>query len=74
MRPADYLGIKDPSIAFYFDIECTEALLEFENELEVRRLDAMSGGAFTRQVGGALGSGGRQPQEVTHDNFPDYGF
>lgn len=73
MRPADYLGIKDRSIAFYFDVECTEALIEFENELEISRLEAMSGGALTRPFGGALDSGSRQLPEINHDNFPDYG-
>lgn len=52
VRPADYLGIEDPSIAFYFDVECTEALIEHDYEMEKSRLEAMSLGGLS----GALGS------------------
>lgn len=57
MRPADYLGIRDHSIAFYFDVECNEALSEFDQERFKEQLEAAALGGFkmptseTRTIG-----------------------
>lgn len=78
LRPAEYVGICDESIAFYFDVECTEILVEYEMEQEGIRLEAMSLGAMTKQMlptpqsSGALT--GDVIGEITQANFRDQGF
>lgn len=76
LRPAEYVGIRDESVAFYFDVECTEILLEYEMEREKIQLEAMSLGAIQRQLSGTSnGPSGAVPAvEITQVNFRDQGF
>jgi hypothetical protein len=73
------VGITDRSIAFAFDLQCGKYLLEFEDEREQARLEAMSVGALSQ----AFSGGGQQPNgplkgevigEITPANFRDQGF
>jgi hypothetical protein len=54
------IGIKDRSIAFAFDMRCGELLLEFENERDRARLEAVSMGALSQSLlAAAVGSQSR---------------
>jgi hypothetical protein len=74
------VGITDRSIAFAFDLQCGKYLLEFEDEREQARLEAMSVGAFSQ----AFNTSGPREQsvpltgevigEITPANFRDQGF
>lgn len=76
LRPAEYVGIRDECIAFYFDVECTEILLEHEIEREAGRLEAMSLGAIQRQLTNNVNGPARAmpTAEITSSNFRDQGF
>ena len=52
--PASYVGIEDPTIGFYFDVECIEALVEYENEREreQRQLEMLGMGRIESQISG----------------------
>jgi hypothetical protein len=74
------VGITDRSIAFAFDLQCGKYLLEFEDERERARLEAMSVGALSQAFNGG---GSQQPSaaltgevigEITPANFRDQGF
>lgn len=69
MRPADYLGIRDQSIAFYFDVECNEALSEFDQERFKERLEAAAMGGFNMPA-----SQNREIGEITDSNFAERAF
>lgn len=71
VRPAEYVGITDPAIAFYFDVECNEALIEYEQEQEARRFEAIAAGGIASAFGGG---GSRSTPEITEANFRDQAF
>lgn len=50
--PASYVGIEDPTIGFYFDVECIEALVAYENEREQRQLEMLGMGRIESQISG----------------------
>ncbi len=67
VRPADYVGIQDESIAFYFDVECNEALSEFDAERFRDQLEAASLGS--------LGMGSqRSIGEITESSFTEQAY
>lgn len=56
------LQIEDEVMALDFDLACTTRLLYFDMELEKNRLEAMSGGAVTRGLGGNGRTSGPQAE------------
>ena len=76
------VGIVEPSVALWFDLRCGELLLEFENEREQLRLEAMGAGMVNRSLtGNGVTRDGRHPAltgaqvgEITAANFRDQGF
>lgn len=50
-RPSRLLQIEDEKLAFDFDLACTSRLQIYDNELEQRRLEAMSLGGIAPLLG-----------------------
>jgi hypothetical protein len=65
------LQIKDEKLALDFDLACATRLLFYDQELEKVRLEAMSGGAFTRAFGGGQKE---YVGEITSDSVGDQSF
>lgn len=68
--PSDLLGIDDQEIAFCFNQECAETLYLFEQEQEVKRLEAMMTGTLLGQLNGHPKMNG-EVREISPVNLGD---
>jgi len=71
---SELIGIDDPEIAFAFNMECAEIFYLWEQEQEVKRLEAMMAGTLLSQLSGQPKMNGRQVREITPADIRDQGW